>query len=274
MAEAFKIAPLDAPPTRVVQLLKRTILSPRWLAILIAVAAWQVVAMRMNTRVIPTPIRVATTVWNVVISGLFFRQLAPSLGRITIGFTVSMLVGTTIGVLMGSRRSWEAFFKDLVLLGLALPGLIYALVSVVYFGLSIMAAVVAILATSYPFVVVNISEGVKALDKNLLDMCRAYQVGRWRVVRKVILPSLLPFALAAFRVGFAIAWKVCTLVEVFGTTNGVGYMIRSSFDSFSVHGIVAWALLFGAVMLTIEYSILLPAERHFARWRPKVEKVI
>jgi len=43
---------------------------------------------------------------------------------------------------------------------------------------------------------------------------------------------------------------------------------------FRLRGILAWGLLFGAVMLLIEYGILVPAERYFARWRPKVEKVI
>jgi NitT/TauT family transport system permease protein len=80
--------------------------------------------------------------------------------------------------------------------------------------------------------------------------------------------------LTAFRLGFSIAWKVTTLVELFGAVNGVGYQIRASFDAFSVPGIIAWALLFGGVMLAIEYGVLMPAERHFARWRPAVERVL
>jgi NitT/TauT family transport system permease protein len=185
-----------------------------------------------------------------------------------------MILGTTIGILMGSRHTWDEFFKDTVLFGLALPGLIYALIAVMFFGLSILAPITAIVGTSYPFVAINIREGVRALNKDLLDMARAYRVRNWDVVRKVILPSLLPFVLAAIRVGFAIAWKVNTLVEVFGTVNGVGWQIRASFDSYSVHGMLAWALLFGAVMLAIEYWILVPIERYFARWRPNVGQVI
>jgi len=266
---------LRAPwAARVLQSLKTSLLSPRWLAILIILVAWQVYATIRVSRLVPTPLKVAITTWDVLASGLFFEHLAASLVRILLGFALAMLVGTAVGVLMGSRRSWDEFFKDFVILGLALPGLIYALLSVMFFGISLLAPLVAILFTSYPFVAVNISEGVKALDKDLLDMSHAYRVGRWRVVRQVILPSLLPFILAAIRNGFAIAWKVCTLVEVFGAIRGVGYMIRASFDSYSVHGILAWALLFGGVMLAIEYGCMVPAERYFGRWRPKVKQVI
>ncbi|NUN02599.1 MAG: ABC transporter permease subunit, partial [Bryobacteraceae bacterium] len=174
------------------------------------------------------------------------------------------------GILMGSRDSWNDYLKDIVTLGLSLPGLIYALVAVLFFGLSLWAPVTAILATSYPFVAVNIREGVKAISKELLEMSHVYQVKRWKVVSQIILPSLLPFALAGFRLGFAIAWKVSTLVEVFGAVNGIGWQIRASFDAFSVHGMLAWTLLFGLVMLFIEYGILLPLERYLGRWRPKI----
>ena len=254
--------------------LKRIILSPRWLALILLLAGWEALAIYRDTRVIPRLERIYIELVHILGTGLFIEHLAASLNRIVLGFIVTMLLGTTVGILMGSRRAWDQFFKDIVLFGLALPGLIYALVSVMLFGLSILAPITAIAATSYPFVVVNIREGVRALDKDLLDMCRAYRVNRWNVVRQVILPSLLPFIMAAIRVGFAVAWKVNTLVEVFGTVNGVGWQIRGSFDAYSVHGMLAWTLLFGATMLIIEYGILLPTERYFARWRPKAGQVI
>ncbi len=258
----------------VLQRLKRALLNPRWLALAVVLGAWQAYAGYRATRVIPTPGKVINVMWRALASGEFFQHLGVSMVRILLGFGAAMIVGIIVGILMGSRRSWEQYFKDLVLFGLALPGLLYAVFSVLLFGLSIMASLVGILGTSYPFVAVNITEGVKALDRDLLDMCRVYRVGRGKVVSQVVMPSLLPFVLSAVRSGFAIAWKASTLVEVFGAESGVGYMIRNEFDAYSVHGMLAWALLFGGVMLAIEYGILLPAERYFARWRPKVERVM
>ncbi len=274
LAVETSIPSLPARADRLMQSLKRNLLHPRWLAILTFLVIWQLYAVYRNTRVIPVPAKVAHEVWKILSTGIFFEHLSASMMRILIGFGVAMLLGTTVGVLMGSRRSWDEFFKDLVVFGLALPGLIYALLSVMAFGVSLAAPVVAIVGTSYPFIAVNISEGVKAIDKELLDMSRAYKVERGKVVRQVILPSLVPFIFAAIRTGFAISWKVNTLVEVFGAVNGAGFMIRASFLNFSTAGIIAWSLLFAGLMLIIEYGILLPLERHFARWRPKMEKVI
>jgi len=270
-------APVSARPSgigRLAQSLKGVILHRRWLAFLIVLAVWQLIAMGTKSSLLPTPWRVAGSMWEILISGLFFRHMSDSLQRIGIGFVSAMFIGTAIGVAMGARRFWDKFFQDVVVLMLSLPGLIYALLSVMIFGLGTTAPVVAILCAAYPFITVNIREGVKVINKELLDMSRAFRVERWKVLRQVVLPSLLPFFLVATRVGFTIAWKVSVLTEVYGASSGVGYMIRVNFQMFRLRDIIAWGLLFGGVMMLIEYGILLPAERYFARWRPKIDKVI
>lgn len=259
---------------QVAERLKQLVFSYRWLALIGILGIWQLIAITVDIGLLPTPIKVIAAAWELLSTGFFFKELGSSLVRIVIGFGAAMLLGITVGVLMGARRFWDAFFQDLVLLGLSLPGLIYALLCVMIFGLGLTAPVVAILLAAYPFVAVNIREGVRAIDKELLDMARVYLVNRSRVIRQVVLPSLLPFILAAIRVGFTIAWKVAVLTEVFGAATGIGYQLRYNFQLFSMRTMVAWALLFGAVMLVIEYGLLVPAERHFARWRPKIKEVI
>jgi NitT/TauT family transport system permease protein len=266
--------PQSAWARRLGEALRRFFLHRRWLAFFLVLLVWQLITMRMTSGLFPTPFRVAEAMYDIVATGLFFENIGDSFLRIGIGFVAAMLLGTAVGVLMGSRRFWEQFFQDVIVVGLSLPGLIYALLSVIIFGLGLTAPVVAIVVASYPFIAVNIREGVKSIDKELIDMARAYRVERQKVLRQVILPSLIPFIFAAIRVGFTIAWKVSVLTEVFGASTGVGYMMRVDFQLFKIRGIMAWGLLFGGVMLLIEYGILLPAERHFARWRPRMEKVI
>lgn len=277
MGLATNASAAQARTDRTVQVtarLRSLIFSYRWLALICVLVIWQIIALTSNIGVLPTPLKVVAAGWKLVSTGLFFTELAASMVRILIGFGLGMLLGLIVGVLMGARRFWDAFFQDLVVLGLSLPGLIYALLCVMIFGLGLTAPVVAILLAAYPFVAVNIREGVRAIDKELIDMARVYLVNRSRLIRQVILPSLLPFILAAVRVGFTVAWKVAVLTEVFGASTGIGYQLRYNFQLFSMRTMVAWALLFGAVMLVIEYGILVPAERYFARWRPKIKEVI
>ncbi|MCK6629953.1 MAG: ABC transporter permease [Anaerolineae bacterium] len=254
--------------------LRGVFLHRRWITFLVIGVVWQVTAMIANIGLFPTPATVIAVSWQYVITGLFFSELGISMIRIILGFSAALLLGTIVGILMGSWRFWDEFFQDFVILGLSMPALIYALLCVMVFGLGLTAPVMAIILGAYPFVAVNIREGVKSIDKELLDMSHVYAVDRWRLVRQLILPSLLPFILAAIRVGFTVAWKISVLTEVFGGDSGIGYQIRVDFASFKMRGVLAWGILFGMVMLTIEYGLLLPAERHFARWRAKVKEVI
>ncbi|HCC78265.1 MAG TPA: ABC transporter permease [Anaerolineae bacterium] len=274
MSVAVNVSPNStslAASKRFAKSFKGIIFHKGWLAILMVLVIWQIISFFLGGRgLVPSPARTAATMWGVLASGEFFVQLGDSLVRLLIGFVLAMTLGMIVGVLMGSRWFWNEFFKDIVILGLSLPGLVYALLSVVIFGTKLLAPVMAILFASYPFIAVNIREGVKALDKDLLDMTQAYKIGKWKVVQQVIIPSLLPHILAAIRTGFTIAWKASVLTEVFGATSGIGYMIRFNFQMFAVRGILAWSLLFGGVMILIEYGILVPAERHFARWRPQI----
>jgi NitT/TauT family transport system permease protein len=260
--------------TRLARWLSDFVWHPRWIAIAIILTAWQVTAVIRDSRVLPTPGRVWVEFWHILSTFSFIDDLWASMVRILAGFAAAMVVGIIAGILMGSRRSWDEFLRDLVVFGLALPGLVYALIAVMLFGQAVWAPVLAITLTSYPFVAVNVREGVRSLDSDLLEMAQVYRINRWDLVVKIIIPSLLPFIFAGIRLGFSIAWKVNTLVEVFGSTNGVGWQIRASFDAYSVHGMLAWTFVFGGAMLFIEYYILTPAEGYFSRWRPKIERVV
>ncbi|HEY5622944.1 MAG TPA: ABC transporter permease [Gammaproteobacteria bacterium] len=254
--------------------MKRFFLNRRWATLIVVVALWQLLTMAVDIDLFPTPLGVLDALGEALQGGLFFTNLADSMWRIALGFGIGLAGGIVVGILMGSREFWNGFFQDLVLLGLSLPGLVYALLAIMVLGIGLAAPVTAIATASLPFVAINVREGVKSIDKQLLDMCRVYRIDNVRLIRHVVIPTLMPFIMAAVRIGFTVAWKVAVLTEVFGASTGIGYQMRYQFGIFSVRGIVAWALLFGVVMLAIEYGALIPLERYFDRWRPKVERVI
>ncbi len=246
----------------------------RWITFVVLILCWHFFVLAVDIDLLPTPGRVLESLREIMRSGIFFGQLGDSMVRIGLGFSLALTLGIITGVLMGSRDFWNKFFQDLIVLGLSLPGLVYALLSVMIFGIGLTAPVAAITAASLPFIAVNVREGVRSIDKDLLDMCRVYKIDRVRLIRQIVLPTLIPFIMAASRIGFTVAWKVAVLTEVFGASTGIGYQMRYQFQIFSVRGIVAWALLFGLVMLVIEYGALIPMERYFNRWRPTIEKVV
>jgi len=220
--------------------------------------------------ILPPPLTILETMQEIVTGGLLLTHFGATLEKIAIGFSLAFIIGTFIGILMGMNRWWEAFFSDWVLVLMTTPGLIFVLVSTMVFGLSYIGPILAVVVTGFPYVAVNLVEGVKAAPKDLTDMARSYNVSRPRLIRHVIIPFLAPFIFTAIRYGFSVTWKVATLAEVIGGNEGIGFMMRREFQLFSMAGLLSWVLLFFALALFLERVVLQRQIDRFFRWRPEV----
>jgi NitT/TauT family transport system permease protein len=98
-------------------------------------------------------------------------------------------------------------------------------------------------------------------------MAASFRLGRGRTLRYVVLPQLYPYLAAAARSGLALIWKIVLVTELLGRSNGVGFEIGLYFQLFDVTGILAYTVAFVIVIQLIEWSLLLPLERHVSRWR-------
>ncbi|MDZ7883735.1 MAG: ABC transporter permease subunit [Mycobacterium sp.] len=125
----------------------------------------------------------------------------------------------------------------------------------------------ALVAT--PFIAMNVAEGVRSVDGNLLAMCHAFERRRSDILRHLYLPAVTTFVFAGVRYGFAMAWKVEALTEVFGASSGVGFMIRKAYQEFQVDDMLAWTALFIIAMVLIERGLAHLENRFFA-WRKEI----
>jgi len=234
------------------------------------ILAWAILARAFPPSILPGPGRVLAEVGAILASGEFGFHMGRTLVRVGVGFAVAFLVSTALGVLMGSWRDAEYFFEVEVLVGLTIPGLAWAMISMLWFGIRDAAAIFAIVIITVPMITLNIWEGTKALDPELSEMARAFRARPWLRLRQVILPQLVPYLLASTRFGFALAWKVVVLSELLGLSNGIGFMINQAFGLFRMEGVLAWTIAFTLVMILIEFGIVKLIERRATRWRPAV----
>lgn len=235
------------------------------------VGAWALLSeFVFEPYVLPSPVAIVREMWAILWSGDFWTNLWATTKQLAIGFTLAFLMGTTIGIAMGRSRYWDGFFHDYVMLTLTTPGLVFALICVMIFGLAPIGPVVAIVLTSFPHMTVNVVEGVRAIPRDLLDMATAYGVDRRTRIRHVILPAVAPYLFTAVRYGFAIAWKITALTELFGGADGVGIQIRVEFQFFNTAGVLAWAFFLVGLALITERVVLQRLEERFFRWRPRV----
>ena len=184
--------------------------------------------------------------------------------------SLAMVVGSVIGVLLGSHRRADQFFNPWVILFLNIPALVIIVLAYIWFGLNEAAAIGAVAVNKIPNVVVTMREGARALDPRYAEMAAVYRFGPLDRIRHILLPQLQPYLAAASRSGIALIWKIVLVVELLGRSNGVGFQIYLYFQLFDVAAILAYTLAFVAVMLLIELVLVQPFERHATRWRRRV----
>lgn len=199
--------------------------------------------------------------------GIFWPNFSASVIRVFLGFLAGVVFGTPLGFLMGRSRYWMALLRSPVLILGSIPGLTYAVMVLVIFGISFIGPVMAIGLISMPYIAINVAEGVRGVDKNLINMSTAFGRSPEQVFRNVVLPSVLPFIFAGVRLSFSLAWKVGQLTEVFGSSEGIGFQIRRNFQLFNLPAVIAWVGLFIVFMLILERFILVRLERRLFRWR-------
>ena len=241
--------------------------------------AWALAARYTRTEfeLLPTPFEVAHRMWGFVVGdasrsvepGMVFVNFWETLRKTLIGFAAAVVVGIPIGILMGRYRYAKNFFFDLVYLAANVPLIVYAILSILLFGLGDAgpAFVVAILVL--PDIALNVAAGVEGVDRRLLAMSRAYHRPPTAALRHIVVPSFFPFLFAASRNSFASSWKLAALAETFGGTTGIGVQIRKSFQTFSVADLLAWMMFFVIFVVLIERVVLMRLERYVFRYRLK-----
>jgi NitT/TauT family transport system permease protein len=243
---------------------------PPLLAVLSVIAVWWLLYL-IYPRLLPGPVSTMREAVRLVSDGTFFFHMYQSLRRVFVGSLVAMFLSVGVGIYMGTVVMGERFFQPLVVLGLTIPGLMWALIAVMLFGINEWSPYFAVTVTIFPMLVINIWAGVKALDKELIDMSSVFHFTPWMKISQVIIPQLLPNIFAATRYGLGLAWKVVVVVEMFGTSNGVGYQVMKSYQVFNMEGVIAWTLTFVAAMIVLEYGVINFAERRLTAWRPKID---
>jgi NitT/TauT family transport system permease protein len=199
-----------------------------------------------------------------------YHVIGQTLARIFEGFIIAMLAGTAFGILMGLKRDVEVFFDSWIMVLLTVPAVCWAFLSVLWFGISEAAPLLTIVLIVFPFVVMNIWEGTKALEKKLVEMGSVYKANRSLMLRKVIIPQLMPYIFSSLRIALSLSWKIALVAEAFGASSGVGQELMNWFQDTRVDMMLAWGVSFMIVMVAIDLLVFrLWARRVFA-WRPQL----
>lgn len=237
-------------------------------SLLVLLGLWWAASFLIPARIVPSPFATAQVFLSNLEKGQVTFHLSQTFTRVAIGFAFSMVIGVAVGSVMGLSRLAERVLDVWVMVALTIPGLAFVVVSLMALGLNEGAAVVAIILSGSPIIIVNMWQGVKNIDNRLVDMARSFDATFKKRFFGILIPQILPYIVASARLGLGLIWKVVVVVELLGRNNGVGFQLYYWFQLYNMAQVFAWIAVFTVVMLTIEFAFFKPLENRLFRWRP------
>ena len=188
--------------------------------------------------------------------------------RLAAGFAVAAVLGVALGVAMGRYRRAEELLMPLVAIGAPIPGLAYAPLFLLWFGLGDTGSIVLVgFVAAFP-VILNSWTGVKAVKEIWLRAARTMGADERRLFRHVILPGAAPYVLTGLRLGLAQAWRILVAVEMLAAVPwGLGWLIFGAREFLNTDAMLAGIAVIGAIGLALEKLVFQALERYtVVRW--------
>ena len=231
---------------------------------------WEIVALAgiFPRRLFPTLEDVASSFVHLTISGILPHHAIDTVIRLLSGFALAGIFGVTIGVLMARSRRAEDIFLPLVSICAPIPGLAYAPLFLLWFGLGNLSSVLLVgFVSAFP-IIFNSWTGVKAVKEIWVRSAQAMGANDQRLFRHVILPGALPYILTGLRLGLAQAWRILVAVEMLAAVPwGLGWLIFGARKFLNTDTMMAGIVVIALIGLALEKFVFQKIENYtVVRW--------
>ena len=214
------------------------------LAVLLALAIWQLAAMLVNLPVIfVSPLQVCERLLTIWREPDFFTVVWHSLLRIALGFFSALVLGTVLAILAGRFPLLKTLLWPYVTVMKTVPVASFIIISLIWLNAENLAVFISFLMV-FPTIYLNVLQGYESADKELLEMAQVFRVPYGRRLRRIYLPAVRPFLLSACSVALGMAWKSGVAAEVIAISrHSLGEKLYESKIYFLNVDLFAWTVV-------------------------------
>ncbi|AMJ63111.1 ABC transporter permease [Bosea sp. PAMC 26642] len=246
---------------------RRLALAGLVLPILLAIT-WEVLVRAgiANGRLMPPPSVVAKTLWGLAASGELLTHAAATLWRVAAGFGLGAGVGTVLGAITGALPVARGLLDPTLQALRAIPSIAWVPLFILWFGI-FEASKVALIAVGVFFpVYLGVAAAIQGIDRKIIEVGRVFRLGRLAMVRRVMLPAILPAWFTALRSGLGLGFMFVVAAEIMGASEGLGYLLVDGQQLGRPDTIIA-AIISFAVLGKLADALLLAITRPFLAWQ-------
>lgn len=237
------------------------------LSVVLLIGVWKLVSLSYGSELIlPPPESTLVATLKLFIAENFISTVGLTILRGLIGFAISFILGIGLGILAGVNHSFHAFLKPILVTLRSTPVISFILLALIWFRVDMVPIFIAFL-TMFPFICTNVIDGIKNVDRDLVEMANIYRVPHHKIIQKVYLPAIVPFIFSGASSAMGFGWRAIIIGEVLSQPRfGIGTAMQTAQTYLLVKEVIAWTII--AIIISSFFEMLLRrVERKIVVWR-------
>jgi NitT/TauT family transport system permease protein len=216
-----------------------------------------------QSSILPNPIRAFSTLINNW--GAIWPNFVQSGIRLVISLTSAILVGASVGLVIGFEEKISNFASPILYLVYPVPKIVFLPVILILFGLGDLSRIIFIFLVAVFQVMLSARDAAKNISPRWIKAVRSSGGNKLQIYRHVVIPATLPSVLSSARISIGLGIAALYLAELSYTNVGLGYYINNSWKVFAYSNVFAGILAFAALGLGL-YAVIEALERALCRW--------
>jgi NitT/TauT family transport system permease protein len=236
----------------------------------ITIGIWQALwsAGKISPLFLSGPSAIAKQFVNTLQHGTLLEDMAYSGRNFALGFGLALIAGVVLGVIIGWYRRVRLLLDPFLNALYATPRIAMVPMIIIWFGIGMWSKVFIVFISAFFPILVNTVGGIRTMDNDLLRAARSFCASDWQIFKTLAIPGSVPFILTGVRQGVAIGLIGVVVGEMFGGSQGIGFMVAYGGQTFQTDTLFVGVIIvaFAGILLT---ALAEKLERHFSRWRPE-----
>ncbi|NMO96404.1 ABC transporter permease [Paenibacillus lemnae] len=228
---------------------------------------WEICSGRVfNEFWISKPSLILERVAEMTAKGTLWFHVSVTLQEAIFGLIIGMVAGTLLGIVLAYSGIFERWVYPYIMALYSLPRVSLAPLFIVWFGIGMSSKILMVVAMVIFVAFYNAYEGIRNIDRDLLDMMKTYKAGRLQKLKWVILPSITVWILTSLRLNIGMALIGSVIAELVGASRGLGYYITYSSGMLDTTGIFTGLFLIMMIAVILEQFVV-QLERRLLKYR-------
>ncbi len=224
-------------------------------SMLLLAAVWQLLSYVFPPFLFPPVPAIVKRTVEILITGSLLADVLLTAGRIFAGLFGAFTFGAILAVVIGQSRTVENFVSPILTFFQGIPALSWVVFAIIWFNGIEFRVLFIMVMTTLPAFTFQILDALRSMSKDLYEMTMSFRPNKIQLLRYLIVPTIVPGILTAWKVNLGNAARVVVVAELVGATGGVGYQLLRQQQLFDMAGAMAWTLQLVLFVLIVQQTI-------------------